>query len=44
MAEKKYHRKLDKILHATLILTRTKKTMTYKTLAIKMDFAKQNYK
>jgi uncharacterized Zn-finger protein len=35
MAEKRHHRKHDKILHATLIFTRTKKTVTYKTLAEK---------
>jgi hemerythrin-like domain-containing protein len=39
-AEKRHHRKHDKILHATLIFTRTKKTVTYETLA-KKDFAKQ---
>jgi hypothetical protein len=34
-AKKRYHRKHDKILHATLIFTRTKKTVTTKTLATK---------
>jgi hypothetical protein len=34
-AEKRHHRKHDKILHATLIFTRTKKTVTYETLAKK---------
>jgi hypothetical protein len=33
---KKYHRKHDKILHATLIFTRTKKTVTTKRLLQKM--------
>jgi hypothetical protein len=32
LAEKRQHRQHDKILHATLIFTRTKKTVTTKTL------------
>jgi hypothetical protein len=43
-AQKGHHRKHDKILHATLTLTRTKKTVIYKTLAEKMDFANQSHK
>ena len=44
LCPKRQHCKLDWILHATLLLTKTQKSQLTKTLAEKKNFANQNHK